>query len=122
MKDQIEKKIIAVLKQLRRSCDLLFDLLFIRASRQTPSRYLQALVGEHAQRQTQLKPESHRRINAYYASTDKLLSELELRTRKYSVLWEISGCHSETPDKESFSRVAKFYKIDGEFLEAEQKM
>ena len=31
-------------------------------------------------------------------------------------------CHSETPDKESFSRVAKFYKIDGEILEAEQKM
>ena len=38
---------------------------------------------------------------------------------KYSVLWE---GHSETPDKESFSRVAKFYKIDGEILEAEQKM
>ena len=31
-------------------------------------------------------------------------------------------CHSETPDKESFSRVAKFYKIDGQILEAEQKM
>ena len=31
-------------------------------------------------------------------------------------------CHSETPDKESFSRVAKFYKIDGEILEAGQKM
>ena len=31
-------------------------------------------------------------------------------------------CHSETPDKESFSCIAKFYKIDGEFLEAEQKM
>ena len=30
--------------------------------------------------------------------------------------------HSETPDKESFSRVAKFYKIDGEILEAEQKL
>ena len=38
---------------------------------------------------------------------------------KCSVLWE---GHSETPDKESFSRVAKFYKIDGEILEAEQKM
>ena len=43
-------------------------------------------------------------------------------TRKYSVFWEISGCHSETPDKESFSHVAKFYKIDGEILEAERKM
>ena len=31
-------------------------------------------------------------------------------------------CHSETPDKESFSRVATFCKIDGEILEAEQKM
>ena len=31
-------------------------------------------------------------------------------------------CHSERPDKESFSCIAKFYKIDGEFLEAEQKM
>ena len=31
-------------------------------------------------------------------------------------------CHIETPDKESFSRVAKFYKIDGQILEAEQKM
>ena len=41
-------------------------------------------------------------------------------TRKYSVLWEI--CQSETPDKESSSCVAKFYKINGEILEAEQKM
>ena len=31
-------------------------------------------------------------------------------------------CQSETPDKESFSQVAKFYKIDREILEAEQKM
>ena len=29
---------------------------------------------------------------------------------------------SEKPDKESFSRVAKFYKVDGEILEAEQKI
>ena len=31
-------------------------------------------------------------------------------------------CHSEIPDKDSSSRVAEFYKIDGEILEAEQKM
>ena len=43
-------------------------------------------------------------------------------TRKDSVLWEISGCHSETPDKASFSRVAEFDKIDGEILEAEQEI
>ena len=29
--------------------------------------------------QTQLTPESHHRVNAYYASIDKVLSELELR-------------------------------------------
>ena len=31
-------------------------------------------------------------------------------------------CHSETPDKKCFSRFAKFYKIDSDILEAEQKM
>ena len=31
-------------------------------------------------------------------------------------------CQSETTDKERFSRDAKFYKIDGETLEVEQKM
>ena len=35
---------------------------------------------------------------------------------KYSVLWE---GHSKTPDKESLSCDAKFYKIDGEILEAD---
>ena len=41
--------------------------------------------------------------------------------RKYSVLWETSATVKHLI-KESFSRVAKFYKIDGEILEAEQKM
>ena len=31
-------------------------------------------------------------------------------------------CDSETPGKEGFSSVAKFYEIDGKILEAEQKM
>ena len=31
-------------------------------------------------------------------------------------------CNCETPDKESFSCVAKFYNIDGKILEAEQEM
>ena len=56
-----------------------FELREARAPRQTPLRRLQALVGEHAQRRTQLTPESHHRINTYYASIDKVLSELELR-------------------------------------------
>lgn len=40
-----------------------FELREARAPRQTPSHHLQAFVGEHAQRQTQLTPESYHRIN-----------------------------------------------------------
>ena len=29
--------------------------------------------------------------------------------------------HSETPDKESFSYLAKFYKLEGEILEPSRK-
>ena len=73
-------------------------------------------------RQTQLTPESYHRIKTYHASIDKVLSELELRFsgNDQEILCALGNiCHSETPDKESFSRVAKFYKIDGEILEAE---
>ena len=85
------------------------------------------MLGNHCLvwRQTQLTPESHHRINTYYASIDKVLSELELRFsgNDQEILCALGNiCHSETPDKESFSRVAKFYKFDGEILEAEQKM
>ena len=54
-----------------------------------------------------------------------MLSELELRFSRndQDILFALGNiCHSETPDKESFSRIAKFYNIDGEILEAEQKM
>ena len=56
---------------------------------------------------------------------DKVLSELELRFsgNDQEILCALGDiCHSETPDEESFSRVAKFYEIDGDILEAEQKM
>ena len=55
----------------------------------------------------------------------RCLSELELRFsgNDQEILCALGNiCHSETPDKDSFSRVAEFYKIDGEILEAEQKM
>ena len=74
-------------------------------------------------RHTQLTPESHHRIKTYYAFIDKVLSELELRFsgNDQEILCALGNiCHSETPDKESFSRVV--YKIDGAILEAEQKM
>ena len=54
-----------------------------------------------------------------------MLSNLDLRFsgNDQEILCALGNiCHSETLDKESFSRVAKFYKIDGEILEAEEKM
>ena len=71
-----------------------FELREARALRQTPLRSLQDLVGDHVQRQTRLTPESHHRMNSYYASIDKVLTELELRVNrnslcfvKYLLLW-----------------------------------
>ena len=63
--------------------------------------------------------------NIYYASIDKVLSKRDLRfSGNYQEILCALGniCHSETPNKEYFSCVAKLYKIDGEILEAEQKM
>ena len=62
-----------------------FELREARALRQTPSRSLQDLVGDHVQRQTRLTPESHHRMNTYYASIDKVLTELELRVNRNSL-------------------------------------
>ena len=60
-----------------------FELRQARALRQTPLRSLQDLVGDHVQRQT--PPESHHRMNSYYASIDKVLIELELRVNRNSL-------------------------------------
>ena len=62
-----------------------FELREARALRQTPLRSLQDLVGDHVQRQTRLTPESHHRMNSYYASIDKVLTELELRVNRNSL-------------------------------------
>ena len=89
-----------------------FELREARAPRKTTSRRFQTLGGEHAQRRRQLTPESHHRINTYYASIDKVPSELKLR---------FSGNDQELNPlcfKESFSRIAKFYNIDGKILES----
>ena len=103
-----------------------FELREARAPRQTPSHRSQAPEGEHMKRLlTQLTPKSHHCINTYYASIVKVLSELELRfSRNDLEILCASGniCNSETRDKESFYRIAKFYIIDGEILETEQKM
>ena len=99
--------------------DSQFELREAMAPRKTPSRRFQAFGGEHAQRRTQLTAESHHRINTCYASIGKVPSELKPSFSEND-LGNI--CNSETPDKESFSRIAKFYNIDGKILEAGQKM
>ena len=55
-----------------------------------------------------------------------MLSELELKfsgNDDQKILCVLENiCSSETPDKESLSRIAKFYNMDGKILEAEQKI
>ena len=54
-----------------------------------------------------------------------MLSELEISFsgNDQEILCALGDmCHRETPDKESFPRIAKFHEIDGEILEAEQKI
>ena len=54
-----------------------------------------------------------------------MLSKLELRFsgNDQEILCALKNMYnSETPEKESFSHIAKFYNNDGEILEAEQKM
>ena len=75
------------------------------------SRSLQDLVGDRVKRQTQLTSELHNRMNTYYASIEKVLSELELRFcgNEHEITCALGTlCHSEKSDKESFCRVDKF--------------
>ena len=71
-----------------------FELREAREPRQTPSRRLQALVGEHAQRQTQLTPNHTTVLTLTMLPSTRccpsLSSGLGEMTRKSSVLWEIS--------------------------------
>ena len=89
-----------------------------------PSRCLQVLVGEHVQRPTQLTLESYHRTNTYYASINKVLSELELRFsgNDQEILCALENiCHSETTDKGSFSRGAKFYNFTARLWKPSRK-
>ena len=70
---------VRVLKIKRRLTSSQFELREVRALRQTPSRSLEDLESDHAQRQTQLTPESHHSMNNYYTSITKVLPELEPR-------------------------------------------
>ena len=63
--------------------------------------------------------QANHHINIYYASIHEVLSKVELRFSRndQEILFALGNIyHSETPDRESFPRVAKFYKIDGKIL------
>ena len=89
--------------------------------------FQRCFAGELNQSLVSSVAQANHRINIYYASIDKVLSELELRFsgNDQETLCALGNtCHSETPDKESLSSPAllNFFKIDGEILEAKQKM
>ena len=59
-------------------------------------------------------------MNTYYASIGKVLTELEPRfsAKEQEIICALGNiCYSETPNEESFFRVAKFYTIDDEILD-----
>jgi len=95
------------------------------APRCKPSRRLQALVDEYAQGQSCLSLLQSRITASTHTIRPSVLSELKLQFSGndqdiLSALGDI--CHSDAPDEESFTRVANFYNMDREILEAEQKM
>ena len=105
-------------KQRRYPCSGSIMARTQRAFQRCFADVLESLVSSVAQ--------AHYHISIYYAaSIDKVVSKLELRFsgNDQEIPCALGNiCHSETPDKESFSRVTKFCKIDGEILEAKQKM
>ena len=102
-----------------------FELREARVPRHRPSRRLQALVGESSKDHVEVTSESHHRVNTYYPSIDKVLSELELRFsgNDQDIIHALGDvCQNKDPKVESFALVAQFYGIDQEILQVEQKM
>ena len=64
-----------------------FELREARALRQTPSPRIQAFVGKHSQRQTQLTPESHHRIACL---TDPPLVNKVCEAGRISLFWHLT--------------------------------
>ena len=102
-----------------------FELREARVPRHRPSRRLEALVGESSKDHVEVTSESHHRVNTYYPSIDKVLSELELRFsgNDQDIIHALGDvCQNKDPKVESFALVAQFYGIDQEILQVEQKM
>lgn len=94
-----------------------------KVPRRKPSRRHQALVGEKATEDiTENTPESHHRVNTYFCSLDKVVSELETRFQRndQDILCSLGDIIlNEKPSDTSFENVASFYKLDQDLLEAD---
>ena len=97
--------------------------------RRQPSTRLQALVGETVQNVNAApppsKPEDYHRVNTFYTSLDKVLAEIETRFsgNDQDVLCALGDITlSDSPTSASFDRVARYYNLDRELLEADQRL
>jgi hypothetical protein len=99
-----------------------------RAPRNQPSRRLQALVGESTSvtnTKCVITPESHHRINTFYRSLDKVISEMKTRFSEndQEILCALGDVIlNENPLQCNFEMVAEFYNIDKDLLEVEKDM
>ncbi|CAL4119289.1 unnamed protein product, partial [Meganyctiphanes norvegica] len=69
-----------------------------------------------------MPPESHHRVNTYFASLDKVLGELETRfsTNDQEILCSLSEIALvENPNEKNFQTVSEFYKLDRDLLRAD---
>ena len=106
--------------------DTEFSFKDAKIPRKKPSKRLQAMLGETSSTPTDTaepdSPESHRKVNTYYSSLDKVLLELQTRfsSNDQEVLCSLGDIAlQEKPSERSFDTVSTFYKLDRDLLEAD---
>ena len=105
-----------------------FSFRDARVPRWQPSTRLQALVGENQNVNVappQSKPEDYHRINTFYTSLDKVLAEIETRFsgNDQDVLCALGDITlSYSPTSDNFDLVARYYNLDRELLQADQRL
>ena len=106
-----------------------FSFCAARMPRRQPSSCLQASVGETVQNVSAapppLKPEDYHRVNTFYTSLDKVLAEIETRFsgNDQDVLCALGDITlSDSPTSASFDLVARYYNLDRELLQADQRL
>ena len=118
--DQISQNIKSWIENTR------FNFCDARIPRKKTSHRLQALVGELTGIDAQpLTPVQHHRVNTYYNSIDKVLSELEVRFKgnDQDVLCALGAIAiSDSPSQSDYELVANFYGLDKDLMEADQRL